>query len=111
MKRDEFMKNIEECEILGNFDQKLLDQAAAMFEKWGFLAHDPGLWAKTDNEHLFDDFGLNDKDSDNDEIRKQKKALRCISSKIIKTQIHKEDAAGIMKNFNNIGEPGFRWLQ
>jgi hypothetical protein len=111
MKRDEFMKNIEECEILGNFDQKLLDQAAAMFEKWGFLAHDPGLWAKTDNEHLFDDFGLNDKDSDNDEIRKQKKALRCISSKIIKTQIHKEDAAGIMKNFNKIGEPGFRWLQ
>lgn len=36
MKRDEFMKDIQECEILGNFDQKLLDQAAAMFEKWGF---------------------------------------------------------------------------
>ena len=28
--------------MLGNFDQKLLDQVAAMFEKWGFLAHDPG---------------------------------------------------------------------
>ena len=111
MKRDEFMKNIQDCDIIGNFDQNLLDQAAVMFEKWGFLAHDPGLWAKTDNEHLFDDFGLNDKVSDNDEIKRQKKALRCISSRIIKTQIHKEDAVGIMKNLNKIGEPGFRWLQ
>ena len=105
------MKNIQECETFGNFDQGLLDQAAAMFEQWGFLAHDPGLWAKTDSEHLFDDFGLNDKAGDSDAIKKQKKALRCISSHIIKTQIKKEDAVGIMKNFNKIGEPGFRWLQ
>ncbi len=111
MKRDDFMKNIQECEILNNFDQGLLDQAAAMFEKWGLLAHDPGLWAKTDKEHLFDDFGLNDKFGDNDAIKRQKKALRCISSKIIKTQINKEDAVGIMKNLNKIGEPGFRWLR
>jgi hypothetical protein len=111
MKKDEFMKDIQECELLGNFDQDLLDKAAAMFEKWGFLAHDPGLWAKTDSEHLFNDFGLNDNVGDNDAIKKQKKALRCISSKIIKTQINKEDAVGIMKNFNKIGEPGFRWLQ
>jgi hypothetical protein len=111
MKRDEFLKKIQECEIPGNFDQGLLDQAAAMFEKWGLLAHDPGLWAKTDSEHLFADFGLNDKAGDNDTIKKQKKALRCISSEIIKTQINKEDAVGIMKNFNKIREPGFRWLQ
>ena len=81
MKRDDFMKDIQECENFGTFDQGLLDQAAAMFEKWGLLAHDPGLWAKTDSEHLFDDFGLNDKAGDNDAIKKQKKALRCISSK------------------------------
>ncbi len=111
MKRDEFMKNIQECEILSNFDQDLLDKAAAMFEKWGLHAHDPGLWAKTDSEHLFDDFGLNDKVNDNDAIKGQKKALRCISSKIMKTQIKKDDAVGIMKNFNKIMEPGFRWLQ
>ena len=111
MKKDEFMKQIQECQTPERFDQQLLDNAAAMFEKWGLQAHDPGLWAKTDNEHLFDDFGLNDKVSDNDEIKRQKKALRCISSRIIKTQIHKEDAVGIMKNFNKIGEPGFRWLQ
>ena len=111
MKRDEFMKDIQECEIPDNFDQDLLDQAAAMFEKWGLLAHDPGLWAKTDKEHLFKDFGLNDKVSDNDAVKRQKKSLRCISSKMIKTQISKEDAVGIMKNFNKIGDPGFRWLQ
>ncbi len=111
MKRDEFMKNIEECEILGNFDQKLLDQAAAMFEKWGFLAHDPGLWAKTDKEHLFQTHGLNDKNDDGEAVKKEKKALRCVASKIMKTQISKEDAVGIMKNFNRIMEPGFRWLE
>jgi hypothetical protein len=111
MKRDEFMKNIQECEILDNFDQNLLDQAAAMFEKWGILAHDPGLWAKTDKGHLFKDFGLNDEVNDNDLVKREKKALRCISSKIMKTQINKDDAVGIMKNFNKIGETGFRWLQ
>ncbi|VVB70347.1 Uncharacterised protein [uncultured archaeon] len=111
MKKDEFMKNIQECEILDNFDQGLLDQAAAMFEKWGLLAHGPGLWAKTDTEHLFDDFGLNDKVGDSDAVKRQKKALRCISSKMMNTQIRKEDAVGIMKNFNKIGKPGFRWLQ
>jgi hypothetical protein len=111
MKRDEFMKNIQDCEILGNFDQNLLDQAAAMFEEWGLLTHNPGLWAKTDNELLFKKFGLNDEVSDNDLVKREKKVLRCISSKIMKSQIHKEDAVEIMKNFNKMGEPGFRWLQ
>lgn len=111
MKKDEFMMNIQECEILDNFDQDLLDKAAAMFDKWGLQAHDPGLWAKTDKEHLFKDFGLNDGVSDNDAVKRQKKALRCISSKIMKTQISKDDVVGIMKNLNKIGQPGFRWLQ
>ena len=111
MKRDEFMKSIQECEMLNNFDQDLLDQAAAMFKKWGHLAHDPGLWAKTDKEHLFKDFGLNDNDSDTDAVKKEKKALRCISSKIMTSQISKDDAVAIMKNFNKIEKPGFRWLQ
>lgn len=105
------MKEIQECEIIDNFNQDLLDQAAAMFEKWGFTAHNPGLWDQTDKGHLFNDFGLNDKADDSDVIKKQKKALRCISSKMIKSQISKEDAVGIMKNLNRIGEPGFRWLQ
>jgi hypothetical protein len=111
MKKNEFMKNIQECEILSNFDQNLLDKAATMFEKWGLLAHGPGLWAKTDKEHLFKDFGLNDEVSDDDAVKREKKALRCISSKIMKTQINKEDAVGIMRNFNKIEEPGFKWLQ
>jgi hypothetical protein len=111
MKRDEFMKNIQDCEIPDIFDQDLLDRAVAMFDKWGLLAHDPGLWAKTDKEHLFKDFGLNDNDTDTDADKKQKKALRCVSSFIMKSQIRKQDAKDIMKNFNKIRDPSFRWLQ
>jgi len=109
MKRDEFMKLIQECEASGNFDQHLLDHAAAMFEKWGLLAHD--TWDEADKGHLFHDFGLNDDASDSNAVKMEKKALRCISSKIMKSQIGKEDAVGIMKNFNKIKESGFRWLQ
>jgi hypothetical protein len=109
VKRDEFMKLIQECEMPGNFDQNLLDKAAAMFEKWGLLAHD--TWDETDKGHLFKNFGLNDEVGDSNEVKTKKKALRCISSKIMKSQIGREDAVGIMKNFNKIKEPGFRWLQ
>ena len=48
MKRDEFMWNLQECMeesgIFSNFDQNLLDRAAAMFEEWG---------DRTDKEYLF----------------------------------------------------------
>jgi hypothetical protein len=111
LKKEEFMKQIQECQTPERFDQHLLDQAAAMFEKWGLQAHDPGLWAKTDKEHLFQTHGLNDKSEDSEAVKKEKKALRCVASQIMKTQISKEDAVGIMKNLNRITEPGFRWLE
>ncbi len=100
---------MQECNVPDKFDQRLLDQAAAMFEKWGLLAHD--TWNETDKDHLFRDFGLTEKAGDGEVAKKEKAALRCIASKIMKTQIGKEDAVGIMKNFNKIREPGFRWLQ
>jgi hypothetical protein len=106
MKRDDFIWNLQECaeesEIFRNFDQNLLDQVAAMFKEWG---------NRTDKEHLFKDFGLNDEVGDSDRIKREKKALRCISSKIMEIQINKDDVVGIMRNFNKIMEPGFRWLQ
>ena len=89
------------------FDQELLNKAAAMMEKWGEgLVH-----VGTDKEHLFKTFGLVDEHDDNELVKKEKTALRCVASKIFKSELSKEDAIGIMQHFNSIKEPGFRWLQ
>jgi hypothetical protein len=109
LKKEEFFKQIEGCQAPESFDPDLLDRAAAMFEKWGLPAH--STWAETGEEHLFHTHGLNEKSDDSEAAKKEKRALRCIASKIMKMQIRKEDAVGIMKNFNGINEPGFRWLE
>ena len=107
MKKDEFMKLIQDCRIPEKFDQKLLDSAANMMKKW-----DVGLKHEgADTEHLFRNFGLSDKADDSEAVKKEKAALRCVASKIFKSEIHKENAVNIMKNFNEIKEPGFRWLE
>ncbi len=108
MKKAEFMKQLEGCQIPERFDQHLLDHAAAMFEKWGLQAHI--TWHETDTEYLFNNFGLNDKAEDSEAVKSEKKALRCVATKIMKMQINKEDAASIIKNFNKINEPGFKGL-
>jgi len=109
LKKEEFMKLIEDCQTLEHFDQSLLDKSSAMFEKWGLPAHE--TWAETDKEYLFKNFGLADENDDGDKVRQEKKILRCIASKIMGTQITKANAIGIMKNFNKIKDPGFRWLE
>jgi len=107
MKKDDFMKLIQECQMPESFDQKLLDNASIMMTKWGEgLVH-----VGADKDHLFMHHGLADKPEDSDLIKKQKAALRCVSSKIFKSELPKNDATGIMKNLNKINEPGFRWLQ
>jgi hypothetical protein len=105
MKKEDFFKQIERCQTSDHFDQNLLDNAAMMFEKWGLNA------SENDKEHMFLAHGLNDKSDDNESVKKEKKNLRCISSKIMKTQISKDNAVGIMKNFNSINNVGFRWLE
>ncbi len=107
MKKDDFMKLIQECQIPESFDQKLLDEASVMMTKWGEGYEHEGA----DKEHLFKHFGLADKPEDSELIKKQKAALRCVSAKIFKSELKKSDAVGIMKNFNNLNKPGFRWLQ
>jgi hypothetical protein len=109
LKKEEFFKQIDSCQVPESFDQDLLDRAAAMFEKWGLPAH--STWAETGEEHLLETHGLNDKSGDSEAVKKEKKALRCVASKMMKMQIRKEDAVGIMKNFNSINKPGFRWLE
>jgi hypothetical protein len=49
-----------------------------------------------------------DKPEDSKSILLEKAALRCVASKIFKSEFRKSDAAGIIKNFNNINKPGFR---
>ena len=107
MKKDDFMNLIRDCNIPERFDQKLLDGAANMMNKW-----DAGLKHEgADREHLFENFALNEKTSDSEIVKKEKAALRCVASKIFKSEISKESAIGIMKNFNVIKKPGFRWLE
>lgn len=107
MKKDDFMKLIQDCQMPESFDQKHLDDASVMMTKWGEGYEHEGA----DKEHLFKHYGLADKPEDSETIRKEKAALRCISSKIFKSELSKSDATGIIKNLNTINKPGFRWLQ
>jgi hypothetical protein len=107
LKREEFMKMIAECNVPENIDQSLLDNASVMMTKWGEgLVH-----VVADKDHLFKHHGLSDKPEDNEATKKVKAALRCVASKIFDSELPKNDAAGIMKNLNDINKPGFRWLQ
>ncbi len=101
------MKLIADCQVPEQFDQKLLDEASIMMKKWG----DGLVHVGADKDHLFKHHGLADKPDDSEKAKKEKAALRCISTKIFKSELRKEDAVGIMKNFNKINEPGFRWLE
>jgi hypothetical protein len=107
MKRTDFLKLIEDCQMPDKFDQKLLDDASSMMKKWG----DGLVHVGADKEHLFKSFGLSDKAGDSETTKKEKAALRCLASKIFKSEIRKEDAIGIMKNLNGLNGPGFRWLE
>ena len=88
-------------------DQNLLDSSSMMMNKWG----EGYLHEGADKEYLFKHFALDDRAEDTDAVKKEKAALRCVASKIFKSTLRKTDAASIMKNFNNINTPGFRWLE
>jgi len=90
-----------------HFDQTLLDSASMMMNKWG----EGYLHEGADKEYLFKHFALDDRAEDTDAVKKEKAALRCVASKIFKSTLRKTDAVSIMKNFNNINTPGFRWLE
>jgi len=90
-----------------HFDQNLLDSASMMMNKWG----EGYLHEGADKEYLFKHFALDDRAEDTDAVKKEKAALRCVASKIFKSTLRKTDAVSIMKNFNSINTPGFRWLE
>ena len=87
------------------FDQHLLDKAAEMFGKWGKSAH------MDEKEHLFQTFGLSSKSEDNNEVKMQKVSLRCICTRMMEAKLNRKDAAEVIKNLNNIMDPGYQWLE
>ncbi len=109
LKKDEFLKQLQGCQLPERFDQHLLDHAAAMFHKWGLIAHTS--WDENNTEFLFKNFGIDDKSEDSQAVKDEKKVLRCVISKMMQMQISKEDASTIIKNFNRIKEPGFKGLE
>ncbi len=109
MKKDEFMKQLQGCELPERFDQHLLDHAAAMFQRWGLIAHTS--WDENNKEFLFKNFGIDDKPEDSQMVKDEKNKLRCVISKMMQMQISRDDASTIIKNFNRIKEPGFRGLE
>ena len=105
MKKEEFMKQIDGCKLPEIFDQHLLDIASEMFSKWGMSTH------MDEKEHLFKSSGLVPKPGDGDAVKKEKEALRCVCEKMMNSQLNRKDAAVIIKNFNNIIDPEFEWVE
>lgn len=105
MKKEEFMKQIDGCKLPEIFDQHLLDIASEMFSKWGMSTH------MDEKEHLFKSSGLAPKPEDSDAVKKEKEALRCVCEKMMNSQLNRKDAAVIIKNFNNIIDPEFEWVE
>jgi hypothetical protein len=105
LKREEFMQLIDGCQLPEMFDQNLLDNASVMFSKWGMSTE------MDEKEHLFKSSGLAPKSEDNDALKKEKKALRCVCEKMMNSQLNRKDAAAIIKNFNNINNPKFEWVE
>lgn len=99
------MQLIEGCQLPEMFDQNLLNNASVMFSKWGMSTE------MDEKEHLFKSSGLAPKSEDNDALKKEKKALRCVCEKMMNSQLNRKDAAAIIKNFNNINNPKFEWVE
>ena len=94
--KEEFMKLVDGCNLPDNFDQNLLDKAAASFGQWG------DSFYVGDKSRLKDTFGLAPRKEDSETLKAQKYALSCILDKIFSSQISKDEAANIMRNFNTL---------
>ncbi|HPT18457.1 MAG TPA: hypothetical protein PLJ25_00225 [Methanothrix sp.] len=105
MRRDEFLELFEGVLLPEAFDQQQLDRAAEMFEKWGRTRH------LDEKEHLFEAFGLAAKSDDREDLGLQKAALRFVCKRMMDAGIGRKDAADLIRNFNRIKDPGYRWLE
>ncbi len=105
MKKEEFQMQIEGCLLPEVFDQHLLDHAAEMFGKWGKSTH------MNEKEHLFESFGLASKPDDSNDFKMQKIALRCVCTKMMEANLNRKDAADLIRNLNEIKDPGYEWVE
>jgi hypothetical protein len=105
LKKEDFMHLIVGCRLPEMFDQNLLDNASVMFSKWGMSTQ------MDEKEHLFKSSGLAPKSEDSDALKKEKQALRCLCEKMMDSQLNRKDAVVIIKNFNNIKDPKFEWVE
>ncbi len=64
-----------------------------------------------EKEHLFESSGLVPEPGDSDALKKEKEALRCVCEKMMDANLNRKDAAVIIKNFNNIKDPEFKWAR
>jgi hypothetical protein len=64
-----------------------------------------------EKEHLFQSAGLVPKTGDSNALKKEKEALRCVCEKMMDAKLSKKDASDLIKNFNKIKDPGFKWIE
>lgn len=105
MKRDDFLAQLEGIILPETFDQDLLDHAAEMFGKWGRSSHFSEL------EHLFESFGLAVKPDDSSDVEMQKAALRFVCTRMSQAGFSRKEAADLIRSFNKIKDPGYKWLE
>ena len=105
MKQEDFLQQLEGLILPERFDQDLLDRAAEMFGKWGKGRH------MNEKEHLFESFGLGPKPEDSPEVKLQKAAVRFVCTKMMQIQFSRREASDLIRNFNRIKDPGYKWLE
>ncbi len=105
MNKEEFLQQFEGIVLPEAFEQRLLDQAAEMFGRWGKSAH------LSDREHLFETYGLAARPDDSPEEVMQKTALRFVCTRIMQAEFSRKDAAELIRNFNEIKYPGYQWVE
>lgn len=105
LKQEELLQLLDGIILPEKLDQDLLDRAAEMFGKWGRGRH------IDDKEHLFESFGLCPKPEDSLEIKMQKAAVRFVCTKMMQIQFSRREASDLIRNFNWIKDPGYKWLE
>ncbi len=105
LKQEEFLQQLEGVVLPERFDQDLLDRAAEMFGKWGKGRH------MNEKEHLFESFGLGPRPEDSPDVKLQKAAVRFVCTKMMQIQFSRREASDLIRNFNRIKDPGYKWLE
>jgi hypothetical protein len=105
LREEDFLQQLEGIILPETFDQDLLDRAAEMFGKWGKARH------MNEREHLFESFGLGPRLEDSPEVKMQKAALRYVCTRMMQAQFSRREASDLIRNFNRIKDPGYKWLE